>query len=632
MLRRTGWVGRGPAPTIAFISLVFLIASPAFAQQTGARRVEIRFIPTARAQLAIWIESADGQRFTTIGLTDAVAVRGIGNRPGATQMNSGYRWPYGRREGVLPVWGHRRIERGGRPFERVIFNQRASEGNASSAGSSAEPRNTRDDYFCLSFDRERSGRDQLDATTCASIFNSNKGRYIQPGDVGTGYAEPWEDPGRAAMMRPMTLTSIYPPRRDVIACTTAGCGDHEDVIGFDADVRSVLPEIDAVTMATPGDGRVQRIVLDVPESWPDGEYVAYIEVNTEGDYNDAYSDVTNPTPIAPEGEWDYWAINYGYAYRGQPSIVYSVPFTVSPGGGQWRTRDPLGYGALHGENGDIVPIDGTISGDVAGSGVDRLYSDGSGYRVTVTVPQWNICEQPDPPVECGYECQPGDDTCGAQLICGPQFTCVGLCDVPMQPGTIDELTVMTHPDEKLSHHYARLSFRVPASARRLMRYEMRVGREPIVDEASFERALPAVEPNIERIELVVPTDGAPGELVELSFGGLIPETEYYVAIRAIDECNAPGEIAVAQVTTTPIHFTTVSPCFVATAAYGTPLEPRIGVLRRFRDRHLRTNVLGRALVAVYETVGPHLADVIREDEDLRAAARAVLDPIVSWLE
>src|SRR5690606_17419122 len=104
---------------------------------------------------------------------------------------------------------------------------------------------------------------------------------------------------------------------------------------------------------------------------------------------------------------------------------------------------------------------------------------------------------------------------------------------------------------------------------------------------------------------------------------------YYIAVRAVDLCNVPGPMAVTEYVTPPIEFTTVSPCFVATAAYGTPMADEIGALRRLRDRHLRTNAIGRAFVDAYETVGPHLADVIRENDTLRAATRALLSPVVA---
>jgi hypothetical protein len=120
-----------------------------------------------------------------------------------------------------------------------------------------------------------------------------------------------------------------------------------------------------------------------------------------------------------------------------------------------------------------------------------------------------------------------------------------------------------------------------------------------------------------------------GARIDVDLGGLAAERRYYVAVRAVDICNVPGAMAVTDYVTPEIEFTTVSPCFVATAAYGTPMADEIGALRRFRDRHLRTNALGRALVSAYETVGPHVADAIRGDDDLRAATRALLAPIVA---
>src|SRR5215208_2756344 len=112
------------------VAAVFLLAAGE-ARAAGERAVVFHFSPTARAQIAVWIEKADGTFLATVGLTQAVSVRGIGNRPGATQMNSGYHWPYGRREGVLPIWAHRRAAApGAAQFPRVIFQNRG-EGLAS---------------------------------------------------------------------------------------------------------------------------------------------------------------------------------------------------------------------------------------------------------------------------------------------------------------------------------------------------------------------------------------------------------------------------------------------------------------------------------------------------------------------
>ena len=76
-----------------------------------------------------------------------------------------------------------------------------------------------------------------------------------------------------------------------------------------------------------------------------------------------------------------------------------------------------------------------------------------------------------------------------------------------------------------------------------------------------------------------------------------------------------------------------SPCFIATAAYGTPLHEDIDVLRDFRDEYLMTNPIGREFVKIYYTVSPPIADVIRENEGLRTIVReGLVKPLVYILK
>jgi YVTN family beta-propeller protein len=73
-------------------------------------------------------------------------------------------------------------------------------------------------------------------------------------------------------------------------------------------------------------------------------------------------------------------------------------------------------------------------------------------------------------------------------------------------------------------------------------------------------------------------------------------------------------------------------CFIATAAYGSSLDPHVKVLRSFRDRYLLTNDAGRAFVETYYRHSPQLAAYISRHETLRGAARLMLTPIVYGIE
>jgi len=71
-------------------------------------------------------------------------------------------------------------------------------------------------------------------------------------------------------------------------------------------------------------------------------------------------------------------------------------------------------------------------------------------------------------------------------------------------------------------------------------------------------------------------------------------------------------------------------CFIATAAYGSPLAEEIEVLRQVRDEYLQTNSAGRLLNSLYYTYSPPLADYISKHEGLRAITRMALEPVI-WL-
>jgi uncharacterized protein (DUF362 family) len=69
-------------------------------------------------------------------------------------------------------------------------------------------------------------------------------------------------------------------------------------------------------------------------------------------------------------------------------------------------------------------------------------------------------------------------------------------------------------------------------------------------------------------------------------------------------------------------------CFIATAAYGTPMAEEIQILREFRDKYLLTNPLGQAFVDFYYRVSPPIAEFITEHPNLKPLVRVGLMPAV----
>jgi hypothetical protein len=569
---------------------------------TVPRAVEFRFTATARAQIALWIEKPDGTFMGTVRLTQAVALHGIGNRPGASQMNSGFRWPYGRRLDALPVWAHRRAAApGAAQFKSVIFQHRTFEGCASNAGCGGSDSSV-ESYFCLSFKRETTLRSALDAVSCASVFSSDKGRFLTADDVANGYAEPIEL-GGVGMMRPIESTSLYPPRRDGAGCaTSASCIDHPDARTYVQHVHEVMPEIDAVTMATPPADQEQSVLFTIPGAWVDSDYVAFVEVNVEGDHNAVFNPDTYRTPQLPPEAWDSWAIQFGYPYRGQPSVVFKVPFSLVTSA-TFATVDPVGFSDINGfgpAGGDLRPMDDSITNDpstpaTAGSGADRLRLIAPrDYRFQVNVRDMEFCQAhaaPGPPVA---------------------------------------LSVTVDPDEKHSHEFGRLHFVVPVSDHTIDHYEVRYSKTAITPDSppTFDGALPVIAAETDSVALSVPTGGVAGSAVDVGFGGMEPLTKYWIAVRAVDTCNLAGPYAVSTLTTTRINFTQLSGCFVATAAYGSAMEPQVAALRTVRDALRPRSPLFAVATDLYYRAGPAVAAVIARSDGARVLVREVIGPVV----
>ena len=71
-------------------------------------------------------------------------------------------------------------------------------------------------------------------------------------------------------------------------------------------------------------------------------------------------------------------------------------------------------------------------------------------------------------------------------------------------------------------------------------------------------------------------------------------------------------------------------CFIATAAYGTPMAGEVTVLKAFRDNYLMETASGRGFVKNYYRYSPPIARFISDKPALRRIVRAMLRPLVKF--
>jgi len=69
-------------------------------------------------------------------------------------------------------------------------------------------------------------------------------------------------------------------------------------------------------------------------------------------------------------------------------------------------------------------------------------------------------------------------------------------------------------------------------------------------------------------------------------------------------------------------------CFIATAAFGTPMAQEINTLRNVRDSYMLNNAVGAAFVDTYYRLSPAVADKVAGHPTLAAVIRIILMPVV----
>jgi hypothetical protein len=317
--------------------------------------------PDFGPQIAVWLESADGTLFVdTLMVTNAVAIHGIGNRPGTWDLVSGPRFPYGRRQMVLPVWAHARGELYTFVEMKVGMNDPMGDEELVNHENYSSP----EPYFC----RPMILNEIVDAITCPSgQFRSDKGVLDQ--------TQP---------------ASYYPPRADLYNFGGSPCFDRIGYPGScdagDSAQYFAMNDVDVVAAATPPYGAAFTGSWVIPADLAPGNYALAVEVAKEFDTNAANQ---YPNEVSTIDMQNYSA--YGqHGNVGQPSVLFRVPFTLTGTaadvGVTAAASDMAGYGDWSGATGDVSPPDDTISTDDPGSGVGRLaLMDGSGGTARVVV-------------------------------------------------------------------------------------------------------------------------------------------------------------------------------------------------------------------------------------------------------
>ncbi len=132
-----------------------------------------------------------------------------------------------------------------------------------------------------------------------------------------------------------------------------------------------------------------------------------------------------------------------------------------------------------------------------------------------------------------------------------------------------------------------------------------------------------------------------GDVITHRLTGLIDNSMYFVQVTAVDtsgnESLCSNEVSGVDNPDVVASTGGISSgggggggCFIATAAYGSPLAPQVQLLREVRDRFLVRHSIGSAFVGFYNTASPPMAAVIAKSETLRTLARGALVPLLWW--
>lgn len=119
--------------------------------------------------------------------------------------------------------------------------------------------------------------------------------------------------------------------------------------------------------------------------------------------------------------------------------------------------------------------------------------------------------------------------------------------------------------------------------------------------------------------------------VSASVTDLLPGRLYLYRIVANNDAGTSyGDLKTFHTTALPVGDGSGGGCFIATAAFGSPMEKHVRILRTFRDTYLRENALGKAFLQFYYSASPSIADTIARKDGLRTLTRCLLLPFIGF--
>jgi hypothetical protein len=435
-----------------------------------------------------------------------------------------------------------------------------------------ESTSTPDPYYCRPMSLAEV---DVDAISCPTkVFNSAKGRLASE------------------------LPRVpYPPRNDLMQFGERDCDTPAGGAGCNksAEQFKSLNDLDSVAAATPPFEQLFEGQWSIDSQLrTDADYALVVEVNREFDQNAYYQTPAYEDRMLSKNGFTQGGLRNNL---GQPSVVYRVPFRIDGTSAFAATGAIAGYGAADGMTGAMHAPDSTIS-QTPGSGEGRLrtvaapWSDGSGQMGKLFVRLEGCSDQ----TTSADECHPP----------------------PAAPASVTDIGVV---DAQATT--ALIEFRHSGDdGKPVGSYDIRLRQGKAGSEENFIEGVP-----VSRVDPEVP-----GTMANVQLSELKPLTDYVIGVRALGRCGTQSTLVQKHFTTTDLEFKQLTGCFVATAAYGSPMAPAVNSLRAVRDRARGSSSLAATVVDLYERSSPPVAAVLRGSDGVRAVIRSLLAPALSAAE